>query len=78
MLAFLREHPDAGAVGSRLLNDDGTIQWSVKSLPNPGSALFGSRSIITRVFPTNRFSRKHLLHPDLVHGLLDPRLWEQL
>jgi len=62
MLAFLREHPDAGAVGSRLLNDDGTIQWSVKSLPNPGSALFGSRSIITRVFPTNRFSRKHLLH----------------
>ena len=64
MLAFLREHPEAGAVGSRLLNGDGTVQWSVKSLPNPGSALFGARSIITRMFPNNRYSRKHLLHLD--------------
>jgi N-acetylglucosaminyl-diphospho-decaprenol L-rhamnosyltransferase len=64
MLAFLREHPEAGAVGSRLLNGDGTVQWSVKSLPNPGSALFGARSMITRVFPNNRYSRKHLLHLD--------------
>jgi N-acetylglucosaminyl-diphospho-decaprenol L-rhamnosyltransferase len=64
MLAFLQAHPDAGAVGSRLLNEDGTVQWSVKSLPNSGSALFGSRSIITRMFPNNRYSREHLLHLD--------------
>ncbi len=64
MLAFLQEHPEAGAVGSRLLNGDGSIQWSVKSLPNPGSALFGARSIITRIFPNNRYSRKHLQHLD--------------
>src|SRR5271155_4551400 len=64
LLGFLREHPEAGVVGSRLLNEDGTIQWSVKSLPNPGSALFGARSIITRIFPNNRFSRKHLQHID--------------
>jgi GT2 family glycosyltransferase len=62
MLAFLREHPEAGAVGSKLLNEDGTLQWSVKSLPSPGSALFGARSIITKLFPGNRYSRKHLLH----------------
>jgi N-acetylglucosaminyl-diphospho-decaprenol L-rhamnosyltransferase len=64
MVAFLREHREAGAVGSKLLNGDGTIQWSVKSLPNPGSALFGARSIVTRLFPNNRYSRKHLLHLD--------------
>jgi N-acetylglucosaminyl-diphospho-decaprenol L-rhamnosyltransferase len=64
MLAFLGNHPEAGAVGSKLLNEDGTVQWSVKSLPNPGSALFGARSIITRVFPGNRYSREHLLHLD--------------
>jgi N-acetylglucosaminyl-diphospho-decaprenol L-rhamnosyltransferase len=64
MIAFLRGHPEAGAVGSKLLNGDGTIQWSVKSLPNPGSALFGARSIVTRLFPNNRYSRKHLLHLD--------------
>jgi GT2 family glycosyltransferase len=64
MLSFLREHPAAGAVGCKLLNADGSIQWSVKSLPNPGSAMFGARSLITRLFPNNRYSRKHLLHLD--------------
>src|SRR4051794_3221621 len=64
MAAFLRTHPDAGAVGCRLLNPDGSIQWSVKSLPNPGAALFGARSILTRLFPDNPFSRHHLLHLD--------------
>jgi N-acetylglucosaminyl-diphospho-decaprenol L-rhamnosyltransferase len=62
MLTFLREHPDAGAVGSRVLNEDGTIQWTVKSLPSIDAALFGARSIISRLYPDNRFSRKQLLH----------------
>jgi len=62
MIALLRMHPEAGAVGCRLLNEDGTIQWSVKSLPNPGSALFGARSFMSRLFSNNRFTRKHLLH----------------
>jgi len=62
MLAFLREQPDAGAVGSKVLNEDGTIQWTVKSLPSVGAALFGARSIISRFYQDNRFSRKQLLH----------------
>jgi GT2 family glycosyltransferase len=64
MVAFLREHPEAGAVGSRLVNEDGTTQVSVKPLPNAASALFGARSIITRLFPGNRYSRQQLLHLD--------------
>ena len=64
MVAFLQAHPEAGAVGCKLLNEDGSIQWSVKSLPNPASALFGARSFISRMFPNNRFSRQHLLHLD--------------
>jgi N-acetylglucosaminyl-diphospho-decaprenol L-rhamnosyltransferase len=64
MVGFLQAHPEAGVVGCKLLNDDGTIQWSVKSLPNPASALFGARSFISRMFPGNRFSRRHLLHLD--------------
>ena len=62
MIAFLRQHPDAGAVGCKLLNEDGTIQWSVKSLPNPAAAIFGARSILAKWFPNNRFTRQHLLH----------------
>lgn len=70
MVAFLRQHPEAGSVGSKLLNEDGSIQWSVKTLPNVGSALFGARSFLTRIFPNNRFSREHLQH--LSHDLTKP------
>jgi N-acetylglucosaminyl-diphospho-decaprenol L-rhamnosyltransferase len=65
MIGFLREDPEAGAVGSKLLNEDGTTQWSVRSLPDLGSALFGGRSMITRMFPNNRYSRKRLLHNEV-------------
>src|SRR5258705_5416127 len=64
MLAFLRETPDAGAVGSRLLNEDGSTQWSIKPLPDLGAALFGGRSILIRLFPNNPFSRRRILHLD--------------
>jgi N-acetylglucosaminyl-diphospho-decaprenol L-rhamnosyltransferase len=64
MLAFLRSHPEAGCVGSRLLNEDGTVQWSVKSLPDLGSALFGGRGPVTRLFPGNRHTRRRFLHHD--------------
>ncbi len=64
MIHFLREHPDAGAVGCKLLNEDGSIQWSVKSLPSPVSALVGSRSFVAKLFPNTRFTREHLLHID--------------
>jgi hypothetical protein len=64
MIVFLRHQPEAGAVGCRLLNEDGTIQWSVKSLPNPASAVVGARSFVAKLFPNNRFTRKHLLHID--------------
>lgn len=62
MMAFLDKHPTAGAVGSKLLNGDGTIQASVKTLPCVMSGVFGARSILTKLFPNNRFSRGHLLH----------------
>ena len=64
MIAFLRGHPEAGVVGCKLLNENGTIQWSVKSLLTPAAAIFGARSLLTKLFPNNRFSRRHLLHID--------------
>jgi len=70
MLAFLRERRDAGAVGSRLLNEDGSIQWSIKPLPDFGAALFGGRSIIFRMFPHNRVSRQRMLH--LKRDMVEP------
>lgn len=62
MVDFLKSRPDVGALGCKLLNEDGSIQWSVKSLPNPGAAMFGARSIFARLWPNNPFTRHHLLH----------------
>jgi GT2 family glycosyltransferase len=64
MTRFLEAHPRVGAVGGKLLNEDGSVQWTVKALPSAGTALFGARSVLTRWFPGNRFSRQQLLHWD--------------
>jgi len=62
MVEFLEKNPRVGAVGSKLLNEDGSIQSSVKTLPNLMSGLFGARSFINKWFPNNRFTRRELLH----------------
>jgi GT2 family glycosyltransferase len=35
LLAFIKEHPRAGTVGPRLLNDDGSLQVSCHPFPSP-------------------------------------------
>ena len=62
MIAFLRAHPEAGAVACKLLNEDGTIQASAKSALRPATAVFGAQSLLTRLFPGNFLSRRHVLH----------------
>lgn len=59
---FLEAHPDAGAAGSLLLNEDGSVQVSAKALPSFRSALFGGRSWLSRWWPSNPFSRQELEH----------------
>lgn len=61
---YLDDHPEAGAVGSKVLNVDGTLQGTMKSLPTPMSALFGRNSVLTRLFPRNRFSRRYLAYAE--------------
>jgi GT2 family glycosyltransferase len=61
MLAYLREHDDAGIVAPRLLNPDGSLQLSCRSFPTFSVALFNRYSLLTRLFPGNRYSRQYLL-----------------
>lgn len=62
LAAYLDAHPRVGAVGPKVLNIDGTLQGTVKSLPTPMAALFGRHSPLTRLFPGNRFSRRYLVY----------------
>jgi len=61
MLTYLREHEDAGIVAPRLLNPDRSLQLSCRSFPTFSVALFNRYSLLTRLFPRNRYSKQYLL-----------------
>jgi GT2 family glycosyltransferase len=58
--AWLRDHPDTGVVGPRVLNEDGSIQGSARRFPGPTAALAGRSTWLTARFPGNWLSRWNL------------------
>lgn len=58
---YLESHPEAGVLGGRIMNDDGTIQPSARSFPSYLNALFNRHSLLTRLFPGNRWSQRYLM-----------------
>ena len=54
MLKFMEEHPDAGTVGCRILNEDGSLQWACRrSFPTIVSAV--SKTIgLAAMFPKSK------------------------
>ncbi len=60
LVQFLETHPQAGAVGPRLLNRDGSLQFSCRRFPRPVAALFRNTPL-GKLFPRNRFAREYLM-----------------
>ena len=60
MVAYLDAHPDVGAVGARLLESDGRLQYSCRRFPGYFTILFGRYAWLTRAFPGNAASRDYL------------------
>ena len=53
---------DAAMIGSRLLNTDGTDQFSSgRSFTTPAATIFGRKSVLTRLFPNAKWARQYLL-----------------
>lgn len=52
-VAFLRVHPEAGAIGAKQLFPDGRIQASARGFPTPANLLF-EVSGLARLFPQSR------------------------
>ncbi len=53
-------HPEAGIIGAKLLNSDGSVQRSARSFPDIGAGLFRN-TFLGRLFPNNPFVRRYLL-----------------
>lgn len=58
---FMDAHPDVGALGPKLLNTDGSLQYSCRRFPSFRTALFHRYSLMTRFFPKNRYSSQYLM-----------------
>ena len=68
MASFLDSTPAAGIVGCRLLNPDGTDQWSARRFPSWHNSVFGRRSLIGRLFPNCAPLRRYLFKDELAGG----------
>lgn len=60
-LQWLRDNPQVGAVGPKILNLDGTVQGSARAFPTAMTGLFGRSSLLSRLFPNNRFTARNVL-----------------
>lgn len=61
LVGYLRAHPRTGVVGPRMIGRDGKLQYSARSFPEPLTFLFNRYSLLTRLFPRNKYSRRYLL-----------------
>lgn len=60
LVSFLDEHEEAGAVGSKLLNPDGSLQRSCSPFPTPLSELLDAL-YLSKLFPNNRFFGRYAM-----------------
>ncbi len=73
LVEFLEATPEAGVVGPRLLNADGSLQFSCRRFPSFGAGLFRNTPL-GWLFPRNRFSRGYLM-TDWKHDAPRPVDW---
>jgi N-acetylglucosaminyl-diphospho-decaprenol L-rhamnosyltransferase len=66
MARYLRDHPQVGILGPRILDDDGSLQLSCRRFPTFSVVFFNRYSLLTRLFPRNPFSTRYLM-TDLDH-----------
>lgn len=60
LVEFVEADPKRGIVGPKLLNPDGSLQFSARKFPNPVAAMFRN-TFLGRLFPKNRFTRDYLM-----------------
>ena len=73
-VGYLESHPEVGVLGGRITNEDGSIQPSARAFPSFLNAFFNRHSLLTRLFPGNRWSRRYLM-TDWAHDEVRPVDW---
>lgn len=61
MVRFADSHPEVGLVGPKVTDPDGGIQYSCRRFPTHWAGLFNRYSLLTKMFPDNRWTRSYLM-----------------
>ncbi|MEK9628147.1 MAG: glycosyltransferase family 2 protein [Nitrospinota bacterium] len=61
MCRHVQSHPEIGALGPKVVNPDGSLQYSCRRYPTIWTGLFNRYSILSRLFPNNRFTSQYLM-----------------
>jgi len=60
-MGYMADHPEVGILGPRVVDPDGTVQGSARAFPNLLTAIFGRKSILSKIFPKNPITRENIL-----------------
>ncbi|MGC8863982.1 MAG: glycosyltransferase family 2 protein [Armatimonadota bacterium] len=60
MVDFMDSHPDVGILGPRIVNPDGSLQYSARRFPTMLAAGF-RHTLLGKLFPNNRFVRSYMM-----------------
>ncbi len=60
MISFMDDNPDIAILGPKLLNLDGSLQYSCRRFPDLGAGFFRNTPL-GRLFPKNRFTQDYLM-----------------
>jgi N-acetylglucosaminyl-diphospho-decaprenol L-rhamnosyltransferase len=61
MVAYLESNPDIGALGPKILNTNGSLQYSCRRFPTLMTGFFNRYSLLSRWFPDNRYTVQYLM-----------------
>ena len=61
MVAHLKSNTDVGALGPKVLNTDGSIQYSCRRFPTLMTGFFNRYSLLSRWFPNNPYTVRYMM-----------------
>jgi GT2 family glycosyltransferase len=61
LVLWLRAHARCGIAAPRIVNPDGSLEYSVRAYPGPFTLLFNRYSLLTKLWPGNPWTRHYLL-----------------
>ena len=74
MFGYIRANMATGALGPKVVNPDGSLQYSCRRYPTLWTGLFNRYSILSRLFPQNHFTSQYLML-DFDHNETSPVDW---